>query len=110
MKIVSLQCAWIKRLYGQRFNDWKVISLKLTDNTSDNNFKFHSNLDFDVSSLRSFPNFYRTILQSWKNRFSHIFNTVSSIKSQFLWFNEDVRLLKILKIKDFSKKIGCIFW
>ena len=31
-KIVSLQCAWIRRLYDQSFHDWKVIPLKLINN------------------------------------------------------------------------------
>ena len=40
MKIISLRCAWIKRLYNQNFLDWKVIPLKLIDNTFDNNLNF----------------------------------------------------------------------
>ena len=58
IKIISLQCVWIKKLYDQSFNDR---TLKLVDNTFGNNFKFHLNLDFDDSPLHLFPHSYRNI-------------------------------------------------
>ena len=31
-KIINLQCSWVRRLYDDSFNEWKVISLKLIKN------------------------------------------------------------------------------
>lgn len=57
-KTISLEHAWIKRLFDQNFHDLKVIPLKLIDNTF---FKFGSNLYFDDSSLQPFSKFHKTI-------------------------------------------------
>ena len=45
----------MKSVYDQSLPDWKMILLKLIDNTFGNSFEFHSNLVFDDSSLHSFP-------------------------------------------------------
>ena len=42
------------------------------DNTFGNNLQFDSGLNYDDSSLHSFSNFYKTLLQPLKNAFSHI--------------------------------------
>ena len=33
-KISSFQCSWIKRLYGDKFHEWKLISLNLIKSSS----------------------------------------------------------------------------
>ena len=38
-KITSLQCSWVKRLYGDSFNAWKVIPLFLIKNYLGKNFQ-----------------------------------------------------------------------
>ena len=49
LKITSLPCSWIKGLYDDRFNDWKLVPLHLIKPTFRINFKFHSNLDLEDS-------------------------------------------------------------
>ena len=31
-KVISLQCAWVRRFYDDSFHEWKVIPLKLIKN------------------------------------------------------------------------------
>ena len=40
-KIASLQCSWVKRLYNNKFHEWKLIPLHLIKLTFEINFKFH---------------------------------------------------------------------
>ena len=44
-KVVSLQCSWIKRLYDNNSNNWKVIPLHMITQKLGKKFLFHSNLD-----------------------------------------------------------------
>ena len=50
-KIANFQCPWIKRLYDDKFHEWKLIPLRLIKSTHGINFKFHSNLDFGDSKI-----------------------------------------------------------
>ena len=59
-------------------------------------FIFHSNLSFKTSLFNQFPTFYANIPQSWKRNFSHISYTLNCIGSQFLWFNNYIKLVTIL--------------
>ena len=43
-KIVSLQCSWIKRLYGNSFHEWNLIPLHLIDTAIAPACKFHQDL------------------------------------------------------------------
>ena len=43
-EIASLQCSWIKRLYGDSFYEWKLIPLHLINTTITPAFKFHPSL------------------------------------------------------------------
>ena len=106
-----------KKLYDQSFHDWKVIPLKLMDNTSDINFIFYSNLDFDDSLLHSIPHLYRTIFQPWKITFlvHLILQTVSnlnlpgSIKMSELLTNLFTLTIflkkKTKKMKNYQKRV-----
>ena len=40
-KIASLQCSWVKRLYDDKFHEWKLIPLHLIKSTFGIDFKFH---------------------------------------------------------------------
>ena len=90
-KIVSLQCSWIKKLYDESFHEWKIIPLTLIKNTFGECFIFHSNLDFNVS-LNLFPEFCINIFHSWKNTFAFLPLSPSCLRSQFLWFNKDIKI------------------
>ena len=65
-KIASLQCSWVKRLYDDKFDEWKLIPLHLIKSTFGINFKFHSNLDFDDSKIPTFPSFYKQLFPNWR--------------------------------------------
>ena len=64
LKVISLQCSWVKKLYDENFHEWKVIPLHLIRITFGQNFKFHSNL-YDTKLLTSFPVFYKNIFRYW---------------------------------------------
>ena len=71
LKIISLQCSWVKNLYDESFHEWKVIPLTLIKNAIGECFIFDSNLDFNVP-LNSFPEFYINILHLWQNSFAFL--------------------------------------
>ena len=69
-KIASLQCSWIKRLYDDKFDEWKLIPLHLIKSTFGVNVKFHSNLDLDDLKIITFPSFYKQLFCNWRKYFS----------------------------------------
>ena len=87
-KIKSLQYSWIKRLYDDKFHEWKLIPQYLIKNVFGSNFVFHSNLSFDKKLLSRFPSFYQVLFISWMETFTYTSDSLSCIKSQFLWFNK----------------------
>ena len=70
LKVISLQCSWVKKLYDENFHEWKVIPLHLIRITFGQNFKFHSNLSYDTKLLTSFPVFYKNIFRYWSQHFT----------------------------------------
>ena len=69
-----MQCAWVKRLFGDDFHDWKIMPLFLIRKYLGKNFKFHnnnnnnnsnnnSNNSIDISNdiLSKFTSFYQNI-------------------------------------------------
>ena len=65
-KIESLQCAWVKQLYDDKFYEWELTPFHLIKSTFGINFKFHSNLDFDDSKILTFPSFYKQFFRIWR--------------------------------------------
>ena len=59
LKVISLQCSWVKKLYDENFHEWKVIPLHLICITFGQNFKFHSNLSCYPKLRTSFLVFYK---------------------------------------------------
>ena len=103
-KIISLQWSWVKKLYDESLHEWKKLPLTLIKNTFRECFIFHFNLDFNIS-LNSFPEFHINIFYSWKNTFAFLALTPSCFRSQFLWFNKDVKNNnKPFHFQDFSKE------
>ena len=90
LKVISLQCSWVKKLYDENFHEWKVIPLHLTRITFGQNFKFHSNLSNDTKLLSSFPVFYKNIFRYWSQHFTVSPDIPSCILSSFLWYNKDI--------------------
>ena len=64
LKVISLQCSLVKKLYDENFREWKVIPLNLIRITYGQNFKFHSNLSYDTKLPTSFPVFYKNIFRT----------------------------------------------
>ena len=104
-KIKSLQCSWIKRLYDDKFHEWKLIPQYLIKKTFGLNFVFHSNLSFDDKLVSHFPTFFKVIFKFWMETFSYTSDSLSCIKSQFLWFNRQLKIgNKSFFFKEFSEK------
>ena len=104
LKIVSLQCSWIRGLYDENFHPRKVIPLYLIEMHFSKNFKFHPNLDLRNFSLKIFPKYYQEIIYRWSKYLSSLAFLPSSIASQFLWLNKDILIdNKCAIFSNFSK-------
>ena len=105
LKITSLQCSWLTRLYDTSYHEWKIIPTYFIGKIFGKNFKFHSNFDFQSSLVQCFPSYYRSILEKWKQYF-HMMPTVSScILNQFLWYNKFLKIdNSVVFFKEFSNK------
>ena len=94
LKIISLKCSWIRRLYNEVDHDWKIIPLNYIHNTLGKNFTFHSNLSIPNKTLIPLPPFYKDIIKSWCSSFFCSPNVPSSISSQCLWCNSYLKIDK----------------
>ena len=86
-KIASLQCSWIKRLYGDSFHEWKLIPIHLINTTITPAFKFALRFQLD-----EFPKFYQNIFQFWRTCFRSVSTVPSMIISIFLWVNRNIKV------------------
>ena len=104
-KIVSLQCSWIKRLCDENFHPWKIIPLLyVIEMHFGKNFKFHPNLDLRNFSLKIFRKYYQEIIYRYSKYLSSPPSLSSSIVSQFLWLNKDIKIdNKHVIFSNFSK-------
>ena len=53
---------------------------------------FHSNLKVNKKLTKSFPKYYREIINAWCSKFSCPELVPSAILSQFLWFNNQIQM------------------
>ena len=105
-KIASLECSWVKRLYDDKFHEWKLIPLHLIKSTFGINFKSHSNLDFEDSKILTFSSFYKQLFRDWRKHLSYSLNIPSSILSQPIWYNRNIEInSKPIYVEEFAKKI-----
>ena len=89
--------SWVRRLFDNNLTEKKK---KFGEN-----FKFHSNVDITEGSLYNFRHFYKEILTRWSKYFPFPVNLPSTITSQFLWFNKDIKIDgKCIYFRDFIKK------
>ena len=63
-KFVSLQCSWVKKLYDDCFNKWKITPLHLLSKYFGPSLKFHSNLHFESTLLKDFQSLYKQMLMN----------------------------------------------
>ena len=85
LKVVSLQCSWIKSLFDNNFHQWKLTPLYLIRQYLGKNFKFHSNLDVTHSILCKFAKFYKGIFIRWGNYLCSSATLPSAVACQFIW-------------------------
>ena len=90
IKIISLQCSWIGKLYDYNFHEWKIILLYLISKHFGKNFNFHSSLSFNATIVKNFPKFYKEILINWQNYFTSTSDRPSCILHSFLWYNKNI--------------------
>ena len=67
LKVISLQCSWVKKLYDENFHEWKIIPLHLICITFGQNFKFHSKLSYGTELLTSFLYFIKIFFTTGAN-------------------------------------------
>ena len=91
-KITSFQCSWVKRLYNDSFNAWKVTALFLIKKYQGKNFVFHSNLSIKQKVVKKFPKFYLEILTRWGKYLSSLPKVLSAVASQFIWYNKCIKI------------------
>ena len=105
LKIVSLKCFWIRRLYNECHHDWKIISLNYINNALGKNFKFHSNLSIPYKTINSLPSYYKDIVDFWcKYYFCTLAYSVFSFFA-ILWYNSFIKIdNKVVCYKDFADK------
>ena len=69
------------------------------------NFNFHSNLDFDNSKILTFPSFYKQLFRNWHKYLSCSVNIPSSILSQPIWYNKNIKInSKPIYVEEFAKQ------
>ena len=110
LKIVSLKCSWIRRLYNKCHHDWKIIPSNYINSALGKNFKFHSNLTIPNKAVNSLPSYCKNNINSWWKYYSCTPEVPSLVSSQFLWYNSYIKVdNKVVCYKDFAdKKINYI--
>ena len=90
LKIISLHCSLVKKIYNGNCHDWKVIPLYFINKYFGKNFHFLSDLSFDLAVVDSFPEFYKQIFINWSNYPASNSEVTSCIQSNFLWYNKHI--------------------
>ena len=90
LKIISLQCSWVKKLYDGNHHDWKTIPLSFINKYFGKNFHFYSSFSFNLVLVDSFPEFYKQIFINWSNYFVSNSKVLSCIQSSFLWYSKHI--------------------
>ena len=104
LKIVSLKCSWIKRLCDENYHEWKLIPMHYLKKYLGKEFKFHSNMKIPKNILDLFPIFYKEILDNWGKIYSQEPTVPSTIASQYLWFNNQIKIdNNVVFFKHFSE-------
>ena len=81
------------------------IQLHLIKSTLGINFKFLSNLDFEDSKILIFPSFYKQLFRNWCKYLSSFFNNPSSVLSQPIWYNKNIKInSKPIYVEEFAKQ------
>ena len=76
----SLQCSWIRGLFGDNFHDWKVIFNK---KKFKEHLKIHGNVDTTKCSLNAFSLFIKKFLFSGLNNFIFLVAYLQQLSEDF---------------------------
>ena len=104
LKIASLKCSWIRRLYNECHHDWKIIPLNYINNALGKNFKFHSTFSIPNKTINSLPSYNKDIINSWCKYYSCTPKFSSLVSSQFVWYNSYIKTDEVVCYKDFADK------
>ena len=105
-KTISLQCSWIKRLFDNNSHNWKIIPLGFINKYLGRDFKFHSNLQIDSKYVKTFPKYFKEVINAWSRNLVCKPNIPSAILSQFLWFNNFICIdNSSIYFRCFSEKV-----
>ena len=91
-QITSMQCSWVKRLFENDFNDWKIIPLFVIGKHLGKNFQLHNNTDINNDLLSKFSSFYQDIFIKWINNSTAKPTLPSMILSELIWFNSIIKV------------------
>ena len=92
-KIDALHLSWVNRLYDGNFHPWKLIPTFLFKKLSQcSSTIFYPNFDVNSSHFLSFPVFYKNIIAKWISFSRSEPITVSSILSESIWHNCNIRI------------------
>ena len=91
-KVIKLQCFWIKRLYDNSSQPWKIRPSRLIDTYLVKDFKFQSNLGIPTNKTNRFPMYYKQILKRWSENLSSSPSLPSVIASRVIWFNKYIKI------------------
>ena len=91
-KVINLQCFWIKRLYDNSSNPWKIRPSHLIDTYLGKNFKFHSNLGIPANKTKHFPIYYKQIRKRWSENLSSSPSLPSVNASRVIWYNKYIKI------------------
>ena len=81
-----------KKLLDENFHDWKLLPLHIIYKSLGKKFVFHSNLKVNKKLTKSFPKYYREIINTWRSELLCQTLVQSAILSQFLWFNSQIQI------------------
>ena len=105
-KIISLQCSWIKRLFDNNSHNWKISPLGFINKYLGKDFKFHSNLQIDSKYVKTFPKYFKEVINAWSRNLACKPNIPSAILSRFLWFNNFICIdNSSIYFRCFSEKV-----
>ena len=91
-KFKSLHLSWLKRLSDCNFHPWKLIPFYYLNSASSNTILFLPNLCISDSLIKDVPEFYKNIIQLWKDISQSSPTTASMVLSESLWFNSNISI------------------
>ena len=94
-------------MYGDSFHEWKLIPLYVIEQSFGKSFIFYSNLNFKISKLTTFPEYYKRMVMAWKKSFHIIPKLLVIFDRSFYGKIVCLRLeIRSVTLKNFLKKMS----